>query len=201
MSFKTSGPMPDWRLRELGEKIIMPFVDGQINRVGPFRDVWAESDDNLISWGLSSYGYDVRVKDEYSIYHNLFHTYIDPKAFDRRAFTQVAGDGYAFIPPNSFALTETIEYVRVPRNCIVLVCAKSTYARCGLVVNATVLEPEWEGTVTLELSNTTPLPIKVYSEEGVVQLMFFESSEECEVSYKDRKGKYMNQMGITLPKV
>lgn len=185
------GILSDRQLLELGTDIIDPFRPYQIK----------EADNPIISWGLSSYGYDARVVDEYLVYHNLFQTYIDPKAFNPESFTRVGGKGHVFIPPNSFALTETIEYVRVPRDCVVLVAAKSTYARVGLVVNATVLEPEWEGTVTLELSNTTPLPVKVYSGEGIVQLLFFKADEPCKTSYADRKGKYMHQKGITLPKV
>lgn len=185
--------------------IINPFHTELINKViHPAYEDWKNDDggERIISYGLSSYGYDCRVVDAYLIYHNLVSTYIDPKHFDESSFIKVEGKGHVFIPPNSFALTETIEYIKVPRDCIVLVAAKSTYARCGLVVNATVLEPEWEGTVTLELSNTTPLPVKVYSGEGIVQLLFFKNTSRlCMKSYADRKGKYQNQKGITLPKV
>lgn len=187
------------------EGIIKPFHATLVNREryqnsDPRYD--AKATDRIISYGLSSYGYDCRVVDEYLIYHNLESTYIDPKDFDVSNFIKISGKGYVLIPPNSFALTETIEYIKVPRDCIVLIAAKSTYARCGLVVNATVLEPEWEGTVTLELSNTTPLPVKVYSGEGIVQLLFFKNtSRVCLHSYADRKGKYQLQRGITLPKV
>jgi dCTP deaminase len=155
----------------------------------------------VISHGLSSYGYDVMVADHYLIYHNALATYIDPKAFDEKSFIEVSGKGYAFIPPNSFALAETVEYIKVPRDCLVMVAAKSSIARCGLVTNATMLEPGWEGTVTLELSNTTPLPIKVYSNEGICQLVFMRADKPCIISYADRKGKYQNQRGITLPKI
>lgn len=184
------------------QDIIKPFVHQQTKHTS-FND-WRDDDETmtkLISYGLSSYGYDCRARDRYLVYHNALATYIDPKAFDERSFVEVSGKGHVFIPPNSFVLTETIEYIRVPRDCLVLVAAKSTYARVGLVVNATLLEPEWEGTVTLELSNTTPLPVKVYSGEGIVQLIFMRSDTFCETSYADRQGKYQNQFGITLPKV
>lgn len=197
--------LADWELVERVERegIIKPFNAGLVSRERyASNDPRLTSDtDRIISYGLSSYGYDCRVRDEYLIYHNLNATFIDPKEFNTEAFTRIAGQGYAFVPPNSFALTETIEYIKVPRDCIVLVAAKSTYARCGLVVNATLLEPEWEGTVTLELSNTTPLPVKVYSGEGIVQLVFFKADQECITSYADRQGKYNRQRGITLPKV
>lgn len=187
-------------------QIIQPFVANLRSERHQFDTDknWRNDDETqtrLISYGLSSYGYDCRVVDRYLIYHNAFSTYIDPKAFDAKSFIEVSGQGHAFVPPNSFALTETLEYIKVPRNCLVLVAAKSTYARCGLCVNATLLEPGWEGTVTLELSNTTPLPVKVYSGEGIVQLIFMQADKDCLTSYADRKGKYQNQSGITLPKV
>ena len=184
--------IPDWQLIELGEEIIKPFKASQVKTV---------EDAGVISWGVSSYGYDVRVADEYQIFHNGNAGIIDPKAFDPNSFVTIKGKGYCMVPPNSFVLCKTMEWVTVPRNCLVKVAAKSTYARCGLVVNATVLEPEWQGEVTLELSNTTPLPIIVYSGEGIVQLIFMTADMPCEVSYADRKGKYQGQRGITLPKV
>lgn len=183
------------RVREFD--MINPFISNQINK----NHSGELAPSKLISYGLSSYGYDVRVVDRYLVYHNAFTTYIDPKAFDEKSFLEVSGQGHCFIPPNSFVLTETIEYIKVPRDCVVLVAAKSTYARIGMVVNATILEPEWEGTVTLELSNTTPLPIKVYSNEGIVQLIFLTADMMCKTSYADRKGKYQFQNSITLPKV
>lgn len=182
--------------------IIKPFIQEQVKHA-QFDD-WRDDDptqSRLISFGLSSYGYDCRVRDEYLVYHNALATYIDPKAFDENSFIRVAGKGHVFIPPNSFVLTETVEYIKVPRDCLVLVAAKSSYARTGLCVNATLLEPEWEGTVTLELSNTTPLPVKVYSGEGIVQLIFMKADMPCQTSYADRQGKYQNQKGITLPVV
>lgn len=154
-----------------------------------------------ISYGLSSYGYDARVRDEFLIYHNAYSTFIDPKDFDERSFIKYDGKGYAMIPPNSFALCETVEYFRIPRDCLPWVAAKSTYARCGLLVNSTVLEPEWEGRITLELSNSTPLPVKVYAGEGIVQIVFLKSDRMCQTSYADRKGKYQKQIGVTPPRM
>jgi len=152
-----------------------------------------------ISWGLSSYGYDVRCSDQFKIFTNVHSAVIDPKNFDSRSFVHHEGD-YCVIPPNCFALATTIEYFRIPRNVITICLSKSTYARCGIIVNVTPLEPEWEGQVTLEFSNTTNLPARIYANEGVAQVLFFEADEECETSYKDRQGKYMNQRGVTLPR-
>ncbi|MCO5142738.1 MAG: dCTP deaminase [Oligoflexia bacterium] len=154
----------------------------------------------MISYGVSSYGYDIRVADEYKIFTNVNSTLVDPKDFDNRNFVTINSD-HCIIPPNSFVLAKTVEYFRIPRNVLAVCVGKSTYARCGLIVNVTPLEPEWEGILTLEISNTTPLPAKVYSNEGVAQLLFFESDEACETSYKDKSGKYMKQPGLTLPKL
>ena len=154
---------------------------------------------SCISYGISSYGYDIRVSDEYKIFTNVNNSIVDPKNFDSNSFVDFKGD-VCIIPPNSFALARSIEYFKIPRNILTICLGKSTYARCGIMVNVTPFEPEWEGYVTLEISNTTPLPAKIYSNEGLCQVLFFESDEECEVSYKDKKGKYQSQKGITLPK-
>jgi len=153
----------------------------------------------IVSYGTSSYGYDVRCASEFKIFTNINSTIVDPKNFDEKSFVDFAGD-VCIIPPNSFALARTVEYFRVPRNVLVVTLGKSTYARCGCIVNVTPLEPEWEGHVTLEFSNTTPLPAKIYANEGVAQMLFFESDEVCATSYKDRGGKYQGQRGVTLPK-
>jgi dCTP deaminase len=170
--------------------LIEPFEEGQVKKVGSR---------SLISYGTSSYGYDVRCAPEFKIFTNINSTIVDPKEFDERSFVDYTGD-VCIIPPNSFALARTIEYFRIPRNVLVICLGKSTYARCGIIVNVTPLEPEWEGHVTLEFSNTTPLPAKIYSNEGVAQVIFLESDEACDVSYKDRAGKYQGQKGVTLPK-
>ena len=153
----------------------------------------------VISFGTSSYGYDIRCAEEFKIFTNINSAVVDPKNFDDSSFVDLRAD-VCIIPPNSFALARTIEYFRIPRNILTICLGKSTYARCGIIVNVTPLEPEWEGHVTLEFSNTTPLPAKVYANEGVAQVLFFESDEVCEVSYRDRAGKYMRQRGVTLPK-
>ncbi|MFH4355449.1 MAG: dCTP deaminase [Neisseriaceae bacterium] len=153
----------------------------------------------IISYGTSSYGYDIRCAREFKVFTNINSTIVDPKNFDPLSFVEVEGD-HCIIPPNSFALARTVEYFKIPRNVLTLCLGKSTYARCGIIVNVTPFEPEWEGHVTLEFSNTTPLPAKIYAGEGVAQVLFFESDEACAVSYKDRCGKYMGQMGVTLPK-
>ena len=170
----------------LDHKMIEPFVDEQMRS-------------GVISYGVSSYGYDIRVADEFKIFTNINNTVIDPKNVDPRSFVDVASD-VCIIPPNSFALARTVEYFRIPRNVLVVCLGKSTYARCGIIVNVTPLEPEWEGHVTLEFSNTTPLPAKIYANEGVAQMLFFESDEVCSTSYRDRGGKYQGQRGVTLPK-
>jgi dCTP deaminase len=177
-----------WITRNCVErKMIEPFEQKQVRK-------------GAISYGVSSYGYDIRVGDEYKIFTNVNATLVDPKEFDNRNFVTVNGD-HCIIPPNSFALAKTVEFFRIPRNVLAVCVGKSTYARCGLIVNVTPLEPEWEGILTLEISNTTPLPAKVYSNEGIAQLLFFESDEVCETSYKDKSGKYMNQSGLTLPRL
>ena len=153
----------------------------------------------LISYGTSSYGYDVRCADEFKVFTNINSTIVDPKAFDARSFVDVKAD-VCIIPPNSFALARTVEYFRIPRSVLTVCLGKSTYARCGIIVNVTPLEPEWEGHVTLEFSNTTPLPAKIYANEGVAQMLFFESDQVCATSYRDRAGKYMGQRGVTLPR-
>ena len=153
----------------------------------------------IISFGTSSYGYDIRCADEFKIFTNINSAVVDPKNFDANSFVDVKAD-VCIIPPNSFALARTVEYFRIPRNVLTLCLGKSTYARCGIIVNVTPLEPEWEGHVTLEFSNTTPLPAKIYANEGVAQVVFFESDDECETSYRERGGKYQGQTGVTLPK-
>jgi len=170
----------------LEHRMIEPFEDRQVR-------------DGVISYGVSSYGYDIRVADEFKVFTNINSTIVDPKNFDERSFVDIKGD--CIIPPNSFALAKTIEYFRIPRDVLTVCVGKSTYARCGLIVNVTPFEPEWEGFVTLEISNTTPLPAKVYANEGIAQVLFFQSDEPCEVSYKDKKGKYQGQQGLTLPKL
>ncbi|MFT5644111.1 MAG: dCTP deaminase [Janthinobacterium sp.] len=171
-------------------QMITPFEPGQV-RVVDGRKV--------ISYGTSSYGYDIRCADEFKIFTNINSTIVDPKNFDSNSFVDVKSD-VCIIPPNSFALARTIEYFRIPRSVLTICLGKSTYARCGIIVNVTPFEPEWEGYVTLEFSNTTPLPAKIYAGEGCAQVLFLESDEECETSYKDRDGKYQGQSGVTLPR-
>ena len=166
--------------------------------IAPFTDEQIKS--GTISYGVSSYGYDIRVADEYKIFTNVNNSIIDPKKFDDKSFVNFKGD-VCVVPANSFALARSIEYFKIPRNVLTICLGKSTYARCGIIVNVTPFEPEWEGYVTLEISNTTPLPAKIYSNEGLCQVIFFESDEDCEVSYKDKSGKYQSQVGITLPKL
>jgi dCTP deaminase len=170
--------------------MIEPFAPGQVRESegGP-----------IISYGTSSYGYDVRCADEFKVFTNINSVIVDPKNFDSNSFVDLRSD-VCIIPPNSFALARTVEYLRIPRDVLVVCLGKSTYARCGIIVNVTPLEPEWEGHVTLEFSNTTPLPAKIYAHEGVAQILFFESDEPCESSYKDRGGKYQGQLGVTLPR-
>ena len=153
-----------------------------------------------ISYGVSSYGYDIRVSDEYKIFTNVNSSIVDPKNFDAKSFVDFKGD-VCIVPPNSFALARSVEYFKIPRKVLTICVGKSTYARCGIIVNVTPFEPEWEGYVTLEISNTTPLPAKIYSNEGLCQVLFFESDEECSISYKDKAGKYQGQVGITLPRM
>ena len=175
------------RRMALEHRMIEPFSEKQVA-------------DGLISYGLSSYGYDIRIADEFKIFTNIHSATVDPKNFDTRSFIDVKAD-VCIIPPNSFALARTIEYFRIPRSVITVCVGKSTYARCGIIVNVTPFEPEWEGIVTLEVSNTTPLPAKIYAGEGIAQVLFFEGDEICETSYADRKGKYQAQQGLTLPKL
>ena len=175
------------RRMALEYRMIEPFTDGQVRQ-------------GVLSYGLSSYGYDVRIADEFKIFTNINSTIVDPKNFDPRSFVDVKND-VCIIPPNSFALARTVEYFRIPRNVLTVCVGKSSYARCGIIVNVTPFEPEWEGTVTLEISNTTPLPARIYANEGIAQVLFFQSDEVCETSYKDKKGKYQAQRGVTLPKI
>jgi dCTP deaminase len=154
----------------------------------------------VVSFGVSSYGYDIRVADEFRIFTNVNSALVEPKAFDPKSLVEVVRD-VCIIPPNSFALARTVEYFRIPRNIITICVGKSTYARCGIIVNVTPFEPEWEGYATLEISNTTPLPAKVYANEGIAQVLFLESDEECEISYADKKGKYQAQVGVVLPRI
>jgi dCTP deaminase len=183
------GLQPDHWIRKMAleHKMIEPFVDSQKR-------------DGVISFGVSSYGYDIRVADEFKIFTNVNTTIVDPKKFDTRSMVDFKGD-VCIIPPNSFALARSIEYFRIPRNVLTICLGKSTYARCGIIVNVTPFEPEWEGFVTLEISNTTPLPAKIYSNEGLAQVLFFIADEECDVSYADKKGKYQKQQSIVLPKL
>ena len=174
------------RKMALEQGMIDPFEDRQV-RAG------------VISYGLSSYGYDIRVADEFKVFTNINTTVIDPKAFDPRSFVDLKTD-VCIVPPNSFALARTVEYFRIPRDVLTVCLGKSTYARCGIIVNVTPFEPEWEGTATLEISNTTPLPAKIYAHEGIAQVLFFQSDQLCEVSYRDKRGKYQAQLEVTLPR-
>ena len=179
------------RRMALQHKLIEPFEPGQVKEVAGRR---------VVSYGTSSYGYDIRCSTEFKIFTNINSTIVDPKAFDEKSFVDYRGE-MCIIPPNSFALARTVEYFRIPRNVLTICLGKSTYARCGVIVNVTPLEPEWEGHVTLEFSNTTPLPARVYANEGVAQVIFLESDEVCETSYRDRGGKYQGQKGVTLPRI
>ena len=183
------GLKPDHWIRKMAneQRMIEPFIDKQVRQ-------------GVISYGVSSYGYDVRVADEFMIFTNVHSAIVDPKNFDPISMFEFKGD-VCIIPPNSFALARTIEYFHIPRNVLTVCLGKSTYARCGLIVNVTPFEPEWEGYVTLEISNTTPLPAKIYANEGLAQVLFFEADEECDVSYADKKGKYQKQQSIVLPKL
>lgn len=183
------GLKPDHWIREksLQEGMIEPFIDTQVR-------------DGVISYGVSSYGYDVRIANEFKIFTNVYSAIVDPKDFNPKSMVDYVGD-VCVIPPNSFVLARTVEYFKIPRKVLTICVGKSTYARCGLIVNVTPFEPEWEGYVTLEVSNTTPLPAKVYANEGIAQVLFFEADEECDISYADKKGKYQHQQKIELPKV
>ncbi len=187
------GIKSDKWIRQMAQKegMIDPFEPGQVRR--------GEEGRSLISYGLSSYGYDLRVSNEFKVFTNVFNTVVDPKAFDEKSFVHLETD-VCIVPPNSFALARSVEYFRIPRDVITICLGKSTYARCGIIVNVTPLEPEWEGHVTLEISNTTPLPARVYANEGLAQVLFIGGDEICEISYADRAGKYMRQRGITIPK-
>ncbi len=185
---------PDTWIRQMATQhgMISPFTDGQVRT--------AEDGHRLISYGLSSYGYDLRVSDEFKVFTNVFNTVVDPKAFDPRSFVDLKTD-VCIVPPNSFALARSVEYFRIPRDVLTICVGKSTYARCGIIVNVTPFEPEWEGHVTLEISNTTPLPARIYANEGLAQVVFFKADQVCETSYADRGGKYMKQEGITIPRM
>ncbi|HEX9749737.1 MAG TPA: dCTP deaminase [candidate division Zixibacteria bacterium] len=184
MAIKSDRWIREWATNH---RMIDPFADRQVRQ-------------GVISYGVSSYGYDMRVADEYKVFTNVNTTIVDPKNFDPRAFVEIQAPTCT-IPPNSFALARSVEYFRIPRQILTVCVGKSTYARCGIIVNVTPFEPEWEGFVTLEISNTTPLPARVYSNEGIAQVLFFESDEMCEVSYADKKGKYQAQQGIQVPKL
>ena len=181
--------MSDRWIRKMAQEqeMIKPFAESQVR-------------EGVISYGISSYGYDLRVADEFKIFTNVNSNIVDPKHFDERSFVEFRGP-VCIIPPNSFALARSVEYFKIPRNILTICVGKSTYARCGIIVNVTPLEPEWEGFVTLEISNTAPLPARVYSNEGLCQIVFFSSDQVCEISYKDKKGKYQAQQGIVLPKI
>lgn len=166
--------------------------------IEPFES--SQKRDGVISYGVSSYGYDIRVADEFKIFTNIYSAVVDPKHFDNKSMVDFKGD-VCVIPPNSFALARTVEYFRIPRKVLTVCLGKSTYARCGIIVNVTPFEPEWEGFVTLEISNTTPLPARIYANEGIAQVLFFEADEECRISYADKKGKYQKQQSIELPKL
>jgi dCTP deaminase len=183
------GVKPDRWIKQasLEQGMIEPFTDSQVR-------------EGVISYGVSSYGYDIRVADEFKIFTNIYSATVDPKNFDPRSMVDFKGD-ICIIPPNSFALARTVEYFRIPRNIFTICVGKSTYARCGIIINVTPFEPEWEGYVTLEISNTTPLPAKIYANEGIAQVIFFEGDGECEISYADKKGKYQYQKSIELPKL
>ncbi len=183
------GLKPDHWIRKMALEhgMIEPFVDSQVRN-------------GVISYGVSSYGYDVRIANQFKIFTNVYSAIVDPKNFDPKSMVDFEGD-VCIIPPNSFVLGRTVEYFRIPRNVLTICLGKSSYARCGLIVNVTPFEPEWSGYVTLEISNTTPLPAKIYANEGISQVLFFEADEECEISYADKKGKYQGQQGIVLPKL
>lgn len=179
------------RKMAITEKMIEPFVDRQVRH---------DKEEKLVSFGLSSYGYDLRVADEFKVFTNVYNSIVDPKNPREDSFVDIKGD-FCMIPPNSFALAKSVEYFKIPKDVLTLCIGKSTYARCGIIVNVTPFEPEWEGYVTLEISNTTPLPAKIYANEGLAQVLFFKAEDTCEVSYAERNGKYMNQTEITFPRL
>ena len=186
------GLLPDHLIQKMAEKgMITPFEKNQVKHT---------ENKKLVSYGLSSYGYDLRVADEFKVFTNVYNSIIDPKNFSEDSFVNIKAPT-CIIPPNSFALARSIEYFKIPRNILTMCIGKSTYARCGIIVNVTPFEPEWEGYVTLEISNTTPLPAKIYANEGLAQVLFLEAKESCLISYADRKGKYMKQVGITIPRL
>ncbi len=180
---------PDHWIRKMAleQRMIEPFEEGLVSK-------------GVVSYGISSYGYDIRIADEFKIFTNINSSVVDPKRFDPDSFVDFQGE-VCIIPPNSFALARSMEYFRIPRSTLVICVGKSTYARCGIITNVTPLEPEWEGHLTLEISNTTPLPAKIYANEGIAQLLFFESDTPCETSYADRSGKYQAQIGVTVPRI
>ena len=184
--------LADKEIRRLAveQHMIEPFVERQVRKL--------DNGQRVISYGLSSYGYDLRVADEFKVFTNVFNTVVDPKNFDDKSFVDLQTD-VCIVPPNSFALARSVEYFRIPRDLLTICLGKSTYARCGIIVNVTPFEPEWEGHVTLEISNTTPLPAKIYAKEGLAQVLFFRANQVCEISYNDRKGRYQKQQGITTP--
>jgi len=188
---------PDRWIRRMAaeHRMIEPFEPSQVREVTRGGVV-----SRVISYGTSSYGYDLRVSDEFKVFTNVYGSVVDPKGFDERSFVDIRTD-VCVVPPNSFALARSVEYFRIPRNVLTICLGKSTYARCGIIVNVTPFEPEWEGHVTLEISNTTPLPARIYANEGLAQVIFFESDEACETSYRDRGGKYQAQRGITVPRM
>lgn len=181
-----------WIRKMAKEGMIEPFEEEQVNKLS--------SGERCVSYGLSSYGYDLRLSNEFKVFTNVYNSLVDPKQFTEDSFVDIVADT-CIIPPNSFALARSVEYFRIPRNILTICLGKSTYARCGIIVNVTPFEPEWEGHVTIEISNTTPLPAKVYAHEGIAQVLFLEAAHVCERSYADRKGKYQGQQGITVPTV
>jgi len=187
---------PDNWIRRMAKEhgMIEPFEENQVKYL-------EYGGKRLVSYGLSSYGYDLRVADEFKVFTNVFSSVVDPKNFDGKSFVDIKTSDVCIVPPNSFALARSIEYFRIPRDVLTICLGKSTYARCGIIVNVTPFEPEWEGHVTLEISNTTPLPAKIYANEGLAQVIFFKSEIACDTSYADRKGKYMKQRGITIPRM
>ena len=189
---------PDHWIRKMAQlhRMIEPFEEKQISYI----EHHCGERQKVVSYGLSSYGYDIRVADEFKVFTNVHNAVVDPKLFTDNSFVKMRSS-VCVIPPNSFALARSIEYFCIPRNVLTICLGKSTYARCGIIVNVTPFEPEWEGYVTIEISNTTPLPAKIYANEGIAQVVFFEASESCEISYADKKGKYMRQRGVTLPRI
>ncbi len=193
------GVQPDTWIRKMALEhgMIEPFADRQVRHDA---ETAAAPPRKVISYGLSSYGYDLRVSNEFKVFTNVFNTVVDPKEFDPQSFVDMQTD-VCIVPPNSFALARSVEYFRIPRDILTICLGKSTYARCGIIVNVTPFEPEWEGHVTLEISNTTPLPARIYANEGLAQVLFLQAESVCEVSYADRAGKYMKQRGITVPRL